>query len=280
VTIYTDQTVLTFLKTQKDRCPNKSVLFFKEREVTYQQFFDRMEQVAYGLARFKIEQGDNIVICLPNGPESLFAFFGVLRRGAVAILLPTHLDMVNISEYFHPSQSHVLITTATLYAAMQCKRMTIPHLRHIFFVGDRGGEGFVFSSLYTSGTRKNEIAISPQLPALRVYPSKGERLTQEQMIASANTFIERIQMTEQDRVLYPFPWLDAYPQTISIIATIIAGGAVILGEKFSSRGFLEIVDQHAVTVFFCDHQETIKEVFASEEAKQYNLSSLRLCMRK
>lgn len=278
MSLCTDQSILTLVKIQKDRYPNKGFLFFKELEVTYQQFFDRMEQVAYGLARFKIESGDKIAICLPNCPESLFAFFGILRRGGIAVPLSPDLKQDQVAKRLNRSQSRVLITTASLYASMQLQRMELPRLEQLFFVGDRGRQGFVFSSLYVSGPKKKEIAVSPKLLAVLMYPldAKGESFTQENLIADADVFVGAAQMTEQDCFLYPLPWLDSHRQIISILASIIVGGSVILTERFSPKGFLNAIARHHTTALF-GGKEMIKDLFESEEAKQYDLSSLRFC---
>ncbi len=278
MSLCTDQSILTLLKIQKERYPNKGFLFFKELEVTYQQFFDRMEQVAYGLARFKIESGDKIAICLPNCPESLFAFFGILRRGGIAVPLSPNLKEDQVADRLNRSESRVLITTASLYASMRLRRMELPRLEQLFFVGDRGREGFVFSSLYFSGPKKNEIAVSPKLLAVLMYSldAKGESFMQENLIADADAFVAAAQMTEQDCFFYPLPWLDSHRQIISMLASIIVGGSVILSERFSTKGFLNVIARHRTTALF-GGKETIKDLFELEEAKQHDLSSLRFC---
>jgi len=251
------RSILTLLKTQAERYPNKGFLFFKEQEVTYRQFFDRMEQVAYGLARFKIESGDKVAIYLPNCPESLFAFFGILRRGAVAI--PLEGDAV--VSHLKRSQSRVLITTARLYSSMQLKRREMPHLEQLFLVGDRGGEGFVFSSLYISGPKKFEIEVDAN----------------QHLLSGADAFVEATQITERDCLLYTSPWLSSHKQIISMLASLIVGGSVILLERFSPQFFLNAVDRYRVTAFL-GGELIVKDLFELEEAKQHNLSSLRFCV--
>ncbi len=262
----TNQSILTLLKIQADRYPNKVFLFFKEQEVTYRQFFDRVEQVAFGLARFKIAAGDKIAICLPNCPESLFAFFGVLRRGAITVPMEHYLTGDEIAERLKHSKSHVFITTARLYASMQLKRKEIPQIEQLFLVGERGGEGFVFSSLYISGPKKFEMEISPD----------------QDFLSDADAFVEAAQITEQDCLLYASPWLSSHRQIISIFASIIVGGSVILLERFSPHVFLNAVQGHHATAFFggrnADCGKKMKDLFESEEAGQYNLSSLRFCI--
>ena len=272
VSICTNQSVLTLVKMHVERCPNKGFLFFKEMEVTYRQFFDRIEQVAYGLARFQIALGDKIAICLPNCPESLFAFFGVLRRGAVSVLLPPDFKRDTLVECLNRSQSRVLMTTARLYASMRLPQGVIEKL---FLVGERGGEGFVFSSLYHSGPRKNEMAVSPELPAMLNFA--GECFTQENLIADADAFVEAVQMMERDCSLYPLSWLASHRQIISILASIMVGGSVILSERFSPKGFFNAIERYGVTAVF-GGKAVIEDLFVLEEAEKHDLSSLRFCV--
>ncbi len=218
--------------------------------MTYRQLFDRMEQVAYGLVRFKIAAGDKVAICLPNCPESIFAFLGVLRRGA--IVSPMGPDC------------RVLITTASLYAAMKLNRENLSHPQasvRLFLVGERGGEGFVFSSLYTSGPKKFEM--------------EGD--ANQVLVSDADAFVEATQMTQQDCLLYASPWLSSHQQIISILASIIVGGSVILLERFSSKIFFTAIERFRVTAFSGAGGIT-KDLFESEEARRHDLSSLRFCV--
>ncbi|MDC4224843.1 MAG: AMP-binding protein [Candidatus Manganitrophus sp.] len=145
------RSIPALLRRQAERFPNKVFLFFKGQEVTYRQLDERTERIAENLARFKIRPGDKVALFLPNMPEFLFAFFGALKLGAVAVPINTQLKGEEAVYILQNSESRVLITTPTLYAVIAPKRSGLSMLEQLFLVGERAGEGRVFSSLYVAG---------------------------------------------------------------------------------------------------------------------------------
>lgn len=271
------------LRRQAERSPNKTFLFFKEQEVTYRQLDERTERIAENLARFKIAPGDRVALFLPNMPEFLFAFFGVLKRGAVAVPINTQLKGEEAAYILHNSESRVLITTPALYAAVESKRASLPRLEMLFLVGERAGAGKVFSSLYVAGGPRPEENIRPDNPAALIYTSgttgrpKGVILTHRNYLFDTAQFVQATQMTEQDRFLCILPLFHVNGQVVTTLAPLFSGGSMVLMEKFSPQEFFITLERFRATAF--SGVPTIYAILLhAEEAKEHDLSSLRFCI--
>lgn len=271
------------LRRQAERFPNKVFLFFKEQEVTYRQLDERTERIAENLARFKIRLGEKVALFLPNMPEFLFAFFGTLKLGAVAVPINTQLKGEEAAYILQNSESRVLITTPTLYSVIAPKRSGLPMLEQIFLVGERAGEGRVFSSLYVAGGSPLQIDLRPNDPAALIYTSgttgspKGVILTHRNYLSNVAQFVRPTQMTEQDRFLCILPLFHVNGQVVTTLGPLFVGGSMVLMERFSPKEFFLILERFRATVF--SGVPTIYAILLhAEETKAHDLSSLRFCI--
>jgi long-chain acyl-CoA synthetase len=277
------RSIPALLRRQAERFPNKVFLFFKEQEVTYRQLDERTERIAENLARFKIRPGEKVALFLPNMPEFLFAFFGTLKLGAVVVPINTQLKGEEATYILQNSESRVLVTTPTLYAVIAPKRSELPMLEQIFQVGERAGEGRVFSSLYVAGSLPLQIGLQPNDPAALIYTSgttglpKGVILTHRNYLFDVAQFVQQTQMTEEDRFLCILPLFHVNGQVVTTLGPLFAGGSMVLMERFSPKDFFTTLERFRATAF--SGVPTIYAILLhAEEAKQHDLSSLRFCI--
>lgn len=97
--------------------PDTTALISGARELTYPQLAELIDDLAANLATRGIRYGQVVGIQLPNGPEFAVAFHGVVKLGAVATLLPTHLP--------RPERDAML---ASVHAALLIDASTYPDL--------------------------------------------------------------------------------------------------------------------------------------------------------
>ncbi|HLG21677.1 MAG TPA: long-chain fatty acid--CoA ligase [Candidatus Manganitrophaceae bacterium] len=281
------ESIPTLLQRQAERYPNKIFLFFKEQEVAYRQLNERADRVAEGFARFKIRPGDKVALFLPNMPEFLYAFFGAMKLGAVAVPINTQLKGEEAAYILKNSESRALITTPALYPVIQPKRAELSQLEQLFLVGERGGEGKVFSSLYQAGSRPLHPppgeGARPGDPAALIYTSgttgapKGVILTHRNYLFDVEQFVRATHMTDQDRFLCILPLFHVNGQVVTTLSPLYAGGSMVLMEKFSPKDFFKTLERFRATAF--SGVPTIYAILLNaEEAKGADLSSLRFCV--
>ncbi|MFA1538676.1 AMP-binding protein [Actinomadura monticuli] len=80
-----DIPVTRFLDDAADRYPRKPALIFFGRQLTYRDLREAVDRFADGLRRLGVQPGDRVALILPNCPQQVIAFYGVLRRGAIAV---------------------------------------------------------------------------------------------------------------------------------------------------------------------------------------------------
>ena len=67
------------------KSPNNVAITFMGKEITYRELNDTVDTVAAGLAASGFKKGDRAVIYMPNTPQFVMIYFGVLRAGGIVI---------------------------------------------------------------------------------------------------------------------------------------------------------------------------------------------------
>lgn len=79
------QSLTDLLDAAVARFGDRVALEFFEAETTYAQLDAQVAQAAEGLRRLGVRKGDRVALVLPNCPQHVVAFYGVLRLGAVVV---------------------------------------------------------------------------------------------------------------------------------------------------------------------------------------------------
>lgn len=81
-----------------------------ERTVTYGEVEERARGFARDLERLGIEPGDRVLIALPDGERYVAALFGVLRLGAVVVMVNPGLPAEDVGYFYGYTGAKVVVT--------------------------------------------------------------------------------------------------------------------------------------------------------------------------
>src|SRR6185295_13188787 len=76
-----------FLEHSADRFPDKVALVCEGQRLTYAQVEAMANRVARALIDLGVERGDRVGIFLPNSIKAVTSIFGVLKAGAVFVVI-------------------------------------------------------------------------------------------------------------------------------------------------------------------------------------------------
>jgi acyl-CoA synthetase (AMP-forming)/AMP-acid ligase II len=74
-----------YLKKRAQQTPDKACVIFYGREMTFGQLDDYSDRFAAYLAAQGLEKGDRVAVLMPNCPQFLIAFYGILKLGAIHV---------------------------------------------------------------------------------------------------------------------------------------------------------------------------------------------------
>src|SRR3954470_20315497 len=120
-------------------------LLFKGKTYTNLETKRYADQFAAGLRRIGITNGDRVIVCMPNGPEVLFAYQGITRAGAIIVPVMFTLHPKELHYIARNCGAKAVITSSTLRSNVE-KSMeglpTKPELIVVDLPSDDRGKNF------------------------------------------------------------------------------------------------------------------------------------------
>ena len=84
---YPAKTVHSFLSDAAAKFPNQACTTFRDNQITYQEIDQLTDRLAAGLLSLGVRQGDRVGVVLPNIPQFVVAFYGILKLGGIVVAM-------------------------------------------------------------------------------------------------------------------------------------------------------------------------------------------------
>lgn len=108
-----------FLDQSADRVPNRIAIIFEGMELTFSELRELSNRFAGALHALGVSKGDRVAIHLPNCPQFVIAYYGILKVGAVFTPLSPHLVDREALAQLNDSGAETLISLDTLFPSIQ-----------------------------------------------------------------------------------------------------------------------------------------------------------------
>lgn len=87
------ETLTAMLSRNAQRYSRRPALYFFGKTISYRECYSLVERFACCLAASGIRKGDRVALCLPNSPQAVIAYFGILRAGGIVVSCnPTYTE--------------------------------------------------------------------------------------------------------------------------------------------------------------------------------------------
>lgn len=247
------------------------------RTWSYAAFLDHASQVAAGLAHRGVRAGDRVLILLENCPELLLTWYGCALLGAVAVTINARSAAPEVAFYAADSRARGAVTQPR-FAAMLAG--ACPNLEWLAVTdtdcgdepaaGSRPAPSDRFDALLRPAGRLVPRPADPAAPLAVFYTSgssarpKGVVWTHANGLWAAKVNAEHEDLREDDIHLVTLPLYHINAQAYSVLATLWAGGTVVLQPRFSASRFWEVSLRHRCTwaslIRFCMQALAAREV--------------------
>ena len=125
----------TYWEAKAQRNPSKIFLYHDDEKIPYSELDRKINQVGNGLIELGVTKGDRICLMLPNIPEFLYCWFGLLKTGGVLVPINTNFK-ANEAQYVvnHSEATGLVVSAEHIQLALQVQK-DCPHLKWIACVG-------------------------------------------------------------------------------------------------------------------------------------------------
>ncbi|MBN8200780.1 MULTISPECIES: long-chain-fatty-acid--CoA ligase [Bacillaceae] len=310
---YPKQPVQDYLKNAAEEFPEKIAIHFMGKEVTYKYIYDSSLKLAAYLQKLGIEKGDRVAIMLPNTPQSVISYYGILMAGGV-VVQTNPLYMERELEYqMKDSGAKAIITMDILFPRVS-KVMPQTELKHIIVTAIKDALPFPKNLIYPFIQKKQygivvnvkheghnhlltEILKRPAEPlkihdfdfeedlALLQYTGgttgfpKGVMLSHSNLVsntAMCKAWLYKCRRGEET-VLGILPFFHVYGMTTVMILSVMDAHKMVLLPKFDPETTLKTIHKERPTLF--PGAPTIYiGILNHPDIKKYDLSSIDSCI--
>lgn len=260
--------------------PTKTAYISSSGRFTWGETAERSRRLAAAFRSFGIEKGDVIASLSYDRQEVVEIWYACALIGAVRAGINPRYSPREMGHILVDSRARLLVVHATCRASFDAVDADTPELTTVVGVGE--GHGFVidYDSLVIDTDPldvlpeldpDDDIAISYTTGSTGL--PKGARWSQSSVVAAElNTWLQA-GLRRDDVFLHCLP--AAGVPVLLAAFNVFNGSTVVLMEKFSARGALELIQSEQVSCLLWV-PTMIVDVLADPEFHRFDLSSLRL----
>ncbi len=271
---------------------NHTALIFDDFKMTYGELHAASNMFANALANTGIKQGQKVAMMLPNIPQFVICYFGILKLGAVVVPLNVLLKAPEVAYHLQDSDAVMLIAWEGFTADASIGYQQTETCKHFVMVNAPGSqalpEGIAATSFQVmmAGTLPifEMAATMPDDTAVILYTSgttgkpKGAELSHLNLFLNALVCATRlgVDWRDDDVGLVALPLFHSFGLSAVMGVLLFVGATLTLMARFDPIKAYEIIQRDHVTAFSGVPTMYIYLLHHPERQK-YDLSSLRIC---
>jgi len=277
--------------------------FFGKR-LTYREIKELSDRFAASLRRMGVPKGDRVVLLLPNSPQFIIAYYGLLKAGAVIVPLNPLSAERELEFYLTDSEAEVAITIP-LFLSKVASLVGKTPLKHI--VCSRLSDFLPFPLSLVQGFREQRLAravrgaalvdfkelleqglrpdwsperVQPEEMAVLIYSggttgiAKGIMLSHFNFVANAHQIIAWGNLTNEQGLLAVLPLFHGFGMSVTMNSALLAGGEITLLPRFNAKQVAKTIQKRKPS-FFIGVPTMFVQLSNLPEIHRYDFSSLR-----
>jgi long-chain acyl-CoA synthetase len=262
------------------RSPDQTVTILGDSRMSYGELDELSGRLATGLTASGIGPGDVVALQLPNIPQFLIAYFGILKAGGVVVPLNVLLKAPEVAYHLRDCSARALITWAGVLgeAAPGAKEAGVTQVYAV------GGGAVPFEQLLSAPAPGQAFAQrDPADTAVIMYTSgttgrpKGAELTHLQLYMNADIPGRLFNVQPDDIVITVLPLFHVFGLSSIMNVCVRFGCTMSLVPRFEAAAVLTAIKRDRATIF-----EGVPTMFvallACPELDSCDISSLRIAI--
>ena len=279
--------------------PESSALYYSKQKITFSELEMLAGRFGKALQERGVGKGERVALYLPNIPEFVVAYYGVLRIGAIGVAISPLYKERELLHILRDSEARIIVCWDRLLRFVEATRNKWK-LDHV--ITATGLDVSLRASTLTQGNStletedmntliaKNDgiASLAQVLPrkdvALLQYTGgttgvpKGAMLTHHNLVANATQFATWLRMKAGEIHLAALPLFHIYGMTVAMNAPILTSGSIaLIPDPRDTNAILQAIDDLKPTVF-CGVPATYLAIINRSDVDRDRLSSIRVCV--
>ncbi|NWJ97408.1 MAG: long-chain fatty acid--CoA ligase [Chloroflexi bacterium] len=283
----------TLLIESAKRNPTKVAVILDEFRLTYAELHAESNKFANLLTQAGVRKGDKVAMLLPNLPQFLICYYGILKTGATVVTLNVLLKAGEIAYRLEDSEAVALITWEPFVDQALPAFQQVDTCRNLFFVNaatstsQPEGEGIKnFNALMRDAWPTFDLVQTmPEDTAVFLYSgstsgqAKAAELTHFNLLFNVRVIVDELgfSFVSNEVVLAALPLFHSFGQTAVMNTAISLGQTITLMPRFDPVKAFRIIERDKVTKF-AGVPTMYLYLINHPDRTRYDLSSLHECI--
>ncbi len=281
-------TLKQVLEEAAKRYGGKTAIVSGERRLSYAELDEASNKVANALIKMGLGKGDRVVTLLPDTPEFIITYFGVVKSGGITVRLNPRAKIEELASFIDDCQPKVLVTESSVLGTLMPALPRFKSIKKVIDLSSRYHEGQFVSYqeiMTTSSPQRVEAEPEPGDTADIAYTSgatgqpKGIVLSHQTLAKATTVIAEGFQQTDKDvNILFALPLYHMFALAAVVLISVYRGGTVVIVPGLSIDSLTEAIEKEKATVLVgVPAIYSLAVETAEKEGVKNDLSSVRLC---
>ncbi|GAI77631.1 unnamed protein product [marine sediment metagenome] len=255
---YPEIPLFEFLSNAARKYPNNVAFSCRERSLTYAELDILTSKLALGLRELGIKKEDSVALFLPNSPEFVTGYYGILKVGGiVSPVNPLHKEQ-ELKRQLNDSGATAIITNGNLYRIVKAVRSDTGLKTIILTDSERPGEAVSLEEILVKCPStppaldlnpKEQIAAIEYTGGTTGFP-KGAMLTHYNLVANAIQNASWFGWNSRDIIIGLLPAYHSWGACTCVNSPIYVGARVILLPRLDVDELLMTIEREKATVLY------------------------------
>jgi acyl-CoA synthetase (AMP-forming)/AMP-acid ligase II len=284
-----DRTFADILEARAAATPDREAMADERRRISYGALWAEVKRFAEFLRREGVGRGDVVTLQLPNRIEFPVVFFALELIGAVANKISADFRAVEVEYILRFSNSKAYVCASAFkgfdfVAMVEGLRPRLPELALVVCVDDVDRPGVTSFAKVVRATAEiaaaDRVRMAP-LEVMRMCFTSGTTGNPKGVLHCFNTtlwaaelFNRELGVTE-DEVMLGFLPVGLNWGYLNLVQSVMAGGRIVLIERFSPAGVLALIDKEKIT-YVPTPPAAIVAMLNAPELGRHSLATLRM----
>ena len=301
-----------FLESSARRFPKRPALLFAGGRIRFARVDRRSNRLAHALTALHLGKGSRVMLLLPNLPQTVIAFFGILKAGATVVFASPLSEPEELLRQIRDSRAEALITLTKL-ADVSRQALETTGLRHVILTsvadymprlkawlfsltrGRAEGHGLpeplppgmlsLGQLLRAAPPTPLHVDVSPGDLAVIAYTGgttdvpKGVMLTHRNLVANALQVRHWVPDLKEggETFVCVLPFSHSYGLTTALTVPVMMGASMVILPTFVTAEVLRAIRRHRPTLF-PGVPSMYMAINSYPGARRFRIRSIRACI--
>ncbi len=307
---YPEVPLYHFLEESARRHPALPATIFFDAKLTYSELDALANQIAHALIGMGVQKGDRVALLLPNTPQFVASFYGILKAGGIVVANNPLYTAKELTYQLNDAGAETIITLSKMYPTIR-KILPDTRLKNVIVTNIKEYMPFVLRTLFTflrekkdghrmelatghhwfqdwiqgQPTSAPDVEVGPDDVAIFQYTggttgvSKGAIAQHRALVADTLQIDAWVPDRREGEETYlgVIPFFHVYGMVACMSVAIYQAARLVLLPQFNVDDVLKAIDKYKPT-FFPGVPAMYVAINNHPEIDKYDLRSIRACI--